>query len=116
MAEAMYLQKPVIATGYSGNMEFMNVNNSLLVRYELKELDRDYEPYEKGSVWAEPDVDHAAELMRRVYQEREKAKSIGEKASKDIRQQLSPRLASQEIRARLQELYHRFRTPVTTGS
>ena len=35
LAEAMALGKPVIATGYSANLDFMNVSNSLLVRYEL---------------------------------------------------------------------------------
>ena len=31
MAEAMLAGKPVIATGYSGNLEFMNETNSFLV-------------------------------------------------------------------------------------
>ena len=45
-------------------MDFMNVNNSLLVKYDLVELERDYGPYGKGNVWAEPDVERAAQLMR----------------------------------------------------
>ena len=51
--------KPVIATGYSGNLEFMDDENSYLVRYDLR-------PYRRGRelpgrrVWAEPDLDHAA--------------------------------------------------------
>ena len=35
MAEAMAVGKPVIATAYSGNVDFMNRDNSLLVDYEL---------------------------------------------------------------------------------
>jgi glycosyltransferase involved in cell wall biosynthesis len=35
MAEAMYFSKPVIATGYSGNLEFMNEENSFLVSQKL---------------------------------------------------------------------------------
>lgn len=35
LAEAMYLGRAVISTGYSGNLEFMNENNSLLVAYGL---------------------------------------------------------------------------------
>jgi glycosyltransferase involved in cell wall biosynthesis len=34
MAEAMLMGKPVIATGYSGNLDLMNRDNSLLVDYE----------------------------------------------------------------------------------
>ncbi|MEL6271125.1 MAG: glycosyltransferase, partial [Chloroflexota bacterium] len=36
MKEAMVLGKPVIATAYSGNMDFMHPDNSYLVPYELK--------------------------------------------------------------------------------
>jgi glycosyltransferase involved in cell wall biosynthesis len=110
LAEAMYLGKPVIATAYSGNMDFMNVNNSLLVKYELAELDKDYGPYEKGNVWAEPDIEHAAELMRWVYDNRDKARTIGKRASSDIKQHMNPALASQEIKERLVQIYERFRS------
>jgi glycosyltransferase involved in cell wall biosynthesis len=34
MADAMLFRKPTIATGYSGNMEFMDAGNSFLVAYE----------------------------------------------------------------------------------
>src|SRR5208282_1378198 len=64
MAEAMSLGKPVIATGYSGNTDFMNHTNSLLVKFDLVRLEKTFGPYEKGNLWANPDVDHAAQLMR----------------------------------------------------
>lgn len=38
MAEAMFYGKPVIATAYSGNTEYMNINNSFLVKYSLVKL------------------------------------------------------------------------------
>ena len=38
LAEAMYLGKPVIATGYSGNMEFMTQQNSYPVDYTLRPI------------------------------------------------------------------------------
>jgi glycosyltransferase involved in cell wall biosynthesis len=62
MAEAMSLAKPVIATAYSGNMEYMTPGNSFLVKYTLTGIDGEYGPYKTG-VWAEPDLEHAAELM-----------------------------------------------------
>lgn len=79
MAEAMSFGKPVIATAYSGNLDFMNANNSYLVQYEPVELEQDYGPYKKGNVWAEPDLEHAARLMRYVYENQPEAKAIGEK-------------------------------------
>ena len=108
MAQAMYLGKPVIATAYSGNMDFMNINNSLQVKYDIVELDRDYGPYKKGAEWAEPNVGHAAQLMRWVYENREQAKAIGKRGSIDVRRYLNPNSASQEMKARLQQLYQQF--------
>jgi glycosyltransferase involved in cell wall biosynthesis len=68
---AMLKGMPVIATGWSGNREFMNPDNSFLVNYRLKkipgDLDKMVYPLNEGYCYAEPDADHAAELMRRVY-------------------------------------------------
>ena len=104
IAEAMKFRKPVLATAYSGNMDFMTPTNSFLVRYGLVELDRDYGPYRRGSVWAEPDVSHAADLMRYVYEKREEASKIGVKAEQDIMRLFSPPVIGQQIRERLTRL------------
>jgi hypothetical protein len=101
----MYLGKPVIATAYSGNMDFMNVNNSLLVKYELVQLDKDYGPYEKGNLWADPDAEHAAELMRWTYENQDKAAAMGKRGSMDVKQSMDPTVAAQEIRSRLEQIY-----------
>ena len=50
----------MIGTAYSGNMDFMTAENSYLLDYSLVTLTRDYGPYFRGAVWADPDVDHAA--------------------------------------------------------
>ena len=102
LAEAMYLKKPVIATGYSGNTEFMNGKNSFLVDYKLIEIDKDYGPYKRGNVWADPDVGQAAELMRLVYEKRDLAKNIGEIASRDIKVNFNPEVTGKKILERLE--------------
>lgn len=104
IAEAMCLGKPVIATGWSGNMDFMDPHNSLPVRYKLFELDRDYLPYPRGSIWAEPDIDHAAELMRFVVAEREAVLSVGRKAAEDVRSRYSAEVVGEMMLARLREI------------
>lgn len=104
MAEAMFLKKPVIATGYSGNMDFMNEENSFLVRYRLVELKENYGPYEKGNVWADPDIDHAAELMRFVHENREQAGKKAERAGKDIRHYLNLNNAGKKMETRLRQI------------
>ena len=84
LAEAMALGKPVIATQYSGNTDFMTPTNSLPVGYRIVTLERDAGPYVKGSHWAEPDLDHAAELMRAVYDDRALGRRIGDRGREDI--------------------------------
>jgi glycosyltransferase involved in cell wall biosynthesis len=104
MVQAMYLGKPVIATNYSGNLEFMNSDNSLLVNYTMTELDEDSGPYERGTHWAEPDVDHAASLMRFVYENRTEGEAIGARGAKSVREILNPALTSAQIAQRVREL------------
>ena len=52
ITDAMALGKPVIATSWSGNMDFMNVSNNFPVRYELVELQKNVGPYRAGEIWA----------------------------------------------------------------
>jgi glycosyltransferase involved in cell wall biosynthesis len=62
--EAMSLGTPAICTGYSGNMDFTSPENSWLVDYALIRTDEIAGPYPKGSIWASPDREQAAMLMR----------------------------------------------------
>jgi len=104
MAEAMYLGKPVIATGWSGNMDFMSERNSYLVNYRLITIDVDHGPYQKGQTWAEPDTEHAASLMRRVLEERAEATMKGVQAAADIRANHSAAAVGAFIRKQLYDL------------
>jgi glycosyltransferase involved in cell wall biosynthesis len=101
LAEAMFLGKPVVATGWSGNMDFMNPSNSCPVGYELVTLDRTYRAYEAGQHWAEPDLDHAAHLMRRVVEDDAWRAQLSRGAQQTIRSQFSPRSAGLRYRRRL---------------
>jgi glycosyltransferase involved in cell wall biosynthesis len=104
LAEAMALGKPVVATGWSGNMDFMNARNSCPVDYELVTLDRSYAYYQEGQQWAEADLDHAAHLLRRIYEDAEYRTQIGNAARETIRTQFSPMAAGQRYQRRLQSL------------
>ncbi|MGJ5673554.1 MAG: glycosyltransferase [Nostochopsis sp.] len=104
MAEAMFYGKPVIATAYSANLDFMNINNSFLVKYSLVAIAEDYGPYKKGNFWAEPDIDHAAYLMQDVFNNYENAKEIGKKASEDIKSVLSPKVIGEKVKNRLEHV------------
>ena len=107
IAEAMSLGKPVIVTAYSGNMDFTTPSNSLLVKYRLVELDRDYGPYKKGSVWADPSLDHAADLMRYAYENRDVSNAMGRRAREDVLQLFHPRVVGRQMHDRLQRVVSR---------
>jgi hypothetical protein len=104
MAEAMAIGKPVIATGYSGNVDFMNADNSLLVDYAIGRVGPECEIYPPEGEWADPSVEHAAELMRRVVEQPREARALGEQAAQDIARQLSPAASGAAMRRRLEAL------------
>jgi glycosyltransferase involved in cell wall biosynthesis len=108
MAEAMFYGKPVIATAYSSNLDFMNVSNSFLVKYELVATTEDYGAYPKGSIWAEPDVEHAAYLMKYVYENYQEAQQVGARAAEEIRFLLGPQAVGMEIKSRLECIMKRL--------
>jgi glycosyltransferase involved in cell wall biosynthesis len=107
IAEAMAIGKPVIATGWSGNMDFMKVSNSLPVGYSLQPLAMEQGPYAVGTLWAEPDLDHAARLMRRLWEEPELARTLGERARLDIQRDFSAGIVGDRMRERLRLIVER---------
>jgi glycosyltransferase involved in cell wall biosynthesis/SAM-dependent methyltransferase len=104
LAEAMYLGKPVIATGYSGNMEFMTPHNSYPVDYTLRSIGDDAGPYPATGEWAEPDVGHAARLMRQVFENQGEASERGLRAAEDLRQNHSAEAAGRAMAERIRRV------------
>jgi glycosyltransferase involved in cell wall biosynthesis len=104
LSEAMSLGKPVIATGYSGNLDYMDKGNALLVDYDLIPVAPDQYPFGEGQVWAEADVDHAALQMRRLYDEPDLGRSIGSLAFREIRETNGYRTVGGCYKARLDAL------------
>jgi glycosyltransferase involved in cell wall biosynthesis len=89
LMEAMSLGKPVIATGWSGNMSFMDRSNSCLVAYELVPVRARVYEYSQEllgprAVWADPDVTNAAEWMRVLVERPEVRAAIGHSAQESM--------------------------------
>ena len=84
LAEAMSVGKPVIATAYSGNVDFMSQNNALLVSYELVPVSEGSYPCASGQVWAEPNTAEAAMYMIRLVDDPGFGRSLGEGAKRDL--------------------------------
>ena len=104
LAEAMYLGKPVIATGYSGNLDFTNAHNSCLVDYQLIPVREDEYPFGKGQKWADPDIEHAVWFMKRVVTEPHYAQTIGQHAADFIKIHHSSQAVGTKYRGRLEAL------------
>lgn len=107
MAESMLLGKPVIGTAYSGNLDFMTPDVAHLVEYQrvaIEEEATEHRPYPKGSHWAEPSIEHAAALMRAVFDRPDDARALGDRARQYVEQVLSPAAAARRMMARLETL------------
>ena len=104
LAESMYLGKPVIATGYSGNADFMDERNSYPLRYRLIPIEETAGPYARGAVWADPDAGHLGALLRCVYEHREERMRRGAAAAACIRERFSSAEAGRRMEERFRSL------------
>jgi len=82
LAEAMALGKAVVATGYSGNMDFMDANSAALVPYTLRTADDPSGRYR--GVWAEPDLQRCAELLKVLVEDPSRRRALGVAAQRRI--------------------------------
>jgi glycosyltransferase involved in cell wall biosynthesis len=101
LIEAMYLGKPVVATGYGGVTDFLDEETGFVVRHNLKTLDRPQGPYPVGAVWAEPDVEHAADLMLALAAAPEIAAPKVAAARRRVQELYSPEAAGRRFRCEL---------------
>lgn len=90
LAEAMALGVPAIGTGYSGNLDFMTPDTSLLVDHGMKALKANEYPFAENQEWAEPDIDHAVDLMEKVWLEPSFAKQVAARARRHLMTNFSP--------------------------
>jgi glycosyltransferase involved in cell wall biosynthesis len=107
LAEAMSLGKPVIATGYSGNMDFMKESNSILVPYELVAVGDDAFPYPEDSRWAQPDIKFAANAIRELSGDESLRSRLGDQARNDVLAEFTMERAAEFTRLRVEHLHKR---------
>lgn len=105
MAESMLLGKPVIATNYSGNVDFTRPDNSCLVDYTLIPVGKgEYPYYRAGQVWAEPDVEQAAWYMRQLFENADYCQKIGRAGEEFVKQNHSFQVLGSVYARRLAEI------------
>jgi glycosyltransferase involved in cell wall biosynthesis len=99
-AQAMALGKPVIATGWSGNVDFMNNDNSALVSYSLIPVHDPEGAFDAdGQKWADANVEEAAVWLRRLSGDADLRARMGAAAAKDVAAQLSPKIFARAVAA-----------------
>jgi hypothetical protein len=89
LMEAMSLGTVVLGTGWSGNMDFMTPENSMVVDYSEAQVRSEHEAYSPESIgggqyWAEPDIHDAATRLRRLYDDRALLVALATQAREDM--------------------------------
>jgi glycosyltransferase involved in cell wall biosynthesis len=108
LLEAMALGVPVIATAYSGNLDFMNGLNSWLIPYRLVPTTNTGQ-YPEGLLWADADIDAAASAIREVLSNSSgsgsaEVRAKTRQAQRDAASLIDPTGASSAIAKRLREI------------
>lgn len=103
-AEALALARPVIATGWSGPADYLTAECGFPVAYSLVPVPPGAYPFAEGQHWAEPDIGHAARLMRQVADDPGSARAVATRGQARVRRDYSPEAAGRRYRARLEEL------------
>ncbi|MDO8420915.1 MAG: glycosyltransferase [Parvibaculum sp.] len=104
IAEAMQAGKPVVATAWSGNLDFMTPETSYGVKFKTYRLDATLAPYPEGTEWAEPDLDHATALMRALVADPDAGRATGARARTHINALYAPEHTAKRITNRLRHL------------
>lgn len=114
MSEAMALGRPVVATGWSGNLDFMDADTACLVDATLIPVGPGEYPHWEGQHWADPDIDQAAAYMARMIRDRRWAAALGAQASRKLRVGFSYRARGLAYAERLATLMAVRRPDTTT--
>ncbi len=116
--EAMAMELPTIGTKWSGNLEFMNMQNSFLIDHEgfeeISEEDRHIHPLYYGCRWVIPSLEHLKFMMRLIYSNQEHARKIGRQARLDLIRNWSRSSAATKIIDRLAEIKEKTNRPEAT--
>jgi glycosyltransferase involved in cell wall biosynthesis len=100
LADAIARKTAVIATGYSGNLEFMDPRFETLVPYELVAV-TEYAGYKLKSVWAEPDIEWAAMKLKEFYNNADSIRNSQLGAYLDLKEKFSLQATTRKFRMEL---------------
>jgi glycosyltransferase involved in cell wall biosynthesis len=105
MSEAMSLGKPVIATNYSGNTDFMTEENSYVIPWTRVPVGDGAGGYDPAATWAEPDENAAVEAMRYVLKNQHDARIRGAHGREELLGGHGQVSAGAIMKSRLEEIW-----------
>lgn len=88
LAEAMAAGKAVVATGWSGNLDFMDDHSAVLVRHALVPVEDPQKIYRHGR-WAEADVAAAGQDLAALIDDPERRQALGARARAMVTERLA---------------------------
>ena len=107
MKEAMAMGKVVIATNYSGNLDFMSNDNSLLVQYNKVQIPITIKCYYKKEIrWAEPDINDAVNKLKQIYTDKILRETISKNAKKYIEEEYNIDKCGNEFLQKITNIYN----------
>ena len=99
---------PTIGSGWGGNTDFMDSSNSFLVGGKVVPIqDQQFlrlQPQYSGQRWFDIDEEQLSKTMRWVFDNREKALSVGQKGSSDVLRDWTWKHTAEKIHARMVEI------------
>ena len=105
ISEAITLGRPVIATGYSGNLDFLSDTNSFIVPGVRTKVGEGAEGYSPEAMWMEPNVTEAARYMRYVYENQTEAAKKGLRAQEEILSAFDVASCGAIMKGRLEQIW-----------
>ncbi|MFD0694225.1 glycosyltransferase family 4 protein [Paenibacillus sp. GCM10027628] len=107
--EAMLMEMPVIGTDWSGHTEFMNEQNSYLIRVKgLTPIENEASLF-NGHYWAEPSRKDLQKKMRYIFEHQEEAKEVGKNARRDLLQKYNARVVARSVVQEIEKYQGIFR-------
>lgn len=89
LAQAMAAGKPVVATDWSGALDFMTADSAALIGRRLVEV-KDPQSLYAGGRWAEPDLEEAADRLATLIADPDARRALGARAAATAAERLDP--------------------------
>ena len=105
ISEAITLGRPVIATGYSGNLDFLSDTNSFIIPGSRVKVGDGAEGYSPEAMWMEPNVTEASKYMRYVYENQAEAAQKGLRGQADILRAFDVASCGAIMKGRLEQIW-----------